>query len=829
MHPGVARFVRLLAGLLSVVLLVALAAAGWFYWQMRGSLAQLDGTRAVAGLTAPVQITRDALGVPTVQGANRLDVARALGFLHAQDRFFQMDLLRRRSAGELAALFGKAAVPLDQLARPHRFRQLAQQVLAAADPAHRAVIEAYAAGVNSGLAALHEKPFEYFLFREDPQPWQPEDSVLVVYAMVLDLQDELNTRELSLMTLRDQFGSDAVSFFAPLFSPEDAALDGTTAALPPIPGPNAVNLREGAAEPGVALSSTRVWPRTEALWADGDFLPGSNSIAVTGAHTATGAALLGNDPHLNLGVPNIWYRVVMQWPVNASAGARHRLVGVTIPGVPFLVLGSNGHVAWGMTTSFADTNDLIPLDLNPTARDLYRVPGAEELAQIEKHTDEIAVRGGQPASVESQWAVWGPIVGEDQRGRPLAHRWVAHDPTATNLKFFNLENAATVADAVAVAHESGIPAHNFLVADAAGSIGWTIVGRVPRRVGFSGRLPVSWTFGDRRWNGLLPPDEVPTVILTPGETSARLSGGATLEPRAQAGRLWTANNRLVGGDALARLGDGGYMAPMRAQQVRDDLLAIKRATPADFLALALDDRAVFLERWQKLLLSVLTPEAVQQKKSRAELRRLVEQWEGRAATDSVSYRLVRAFRTTTADMVFEPIFARCVAQTPQFNWRNFHYEPALWTLLHEKPLHLLAPEHDSWDTLMLAAADRVVDEIEKTGTPLEKATWGRRNTARIRHPLSRVLPGWIGRWLDLPADPLPGDTHMPRVQNPSFGASMRLAVSPGREEEGLFEMPGGQSGHPLSPFYRAGHAAWVHGERTPLLPGETRHTLTLTP
>lgn len=178
-----------LLSVLSVLLVIVLAAVAWAWWQMRGSLPQLDGEHALPGLTAPVKIGRDALGVPTITGATRRDVARALGFLHAQDRFFQMDLLRRSGAGELAEIFGAAAVPLDRTHRLHGFRRTAGQVVATLAPTDRAVLDAYAAGVNAGLAALPKTPWEYLVLRTTPQPWRAEDSLLCVYAMWFDLQD----------------------------------------------------------------------------------------------------------------------------------------------------------------------------------------------------------------------------------------------------------------------------------------------------------------------------------------------------------------------------------------------------------------------------------------------------------------------------------------------------------------------------------------------------------------------------------------------------------------------------------------------------------------
>ncbi|MEO7598375.1 MAG: penicillin acylase family protein [Opitutus sp.] len=820
------RRARGIAGIIGLLLLLAAVAVFWFYRQLHASLPQLEGTLNLAGLSAPVTVLRDGLGVPTIRGGTRSDVARALGFLHAQDRFFQMDLLRRRAAGELAELFGKVALPLDRATKPHRFRTLAQQVVVNLPAQDRELLEAYAAGVNAGVNALGQKPFEYLLVRAKPTEWKPEDSALIVYAMTLELQDSTGSYELSLTTLRDRLGPQAVSFFAPLITPQDSAIDRSTAPYAELPGPRLINLREQKSNASAAATGPRL--RDSFGEAEAEMQPGSNSFALAGSHTATGAGLLANDPHLNLSVPNIWYRAVLEWPGTGSdAAVPHRVVGVSLPGLPFIVLGSNGHVAWGLTDAYADTNDLVAVDVSAAAGTRYRVPGTTELAEIEIRHDTIAIKGGAIESVDTPWTIWGPIVGRDDRNRPLAHHWIAHDPTATDLNFMRLEAASNVAEALSLAQRSGIPAHNFVVVDRGGDIGWTIAGKFPKRVGFDGRLPVSWTFGDRRWDGFVSPEQVP-LVSTATVIGANANVGSLGDPSMK-GRLWTANNRVVGGQGLALLGDGGYAPPARANQIRDQLATLERATPADLLKIQLDDRALFLERWRTLLLTVLTPEVVGKESSRAELRRLVETWEGHASVDSVSYRLVRTFRSVTSDLALAPIFAPCVDAMPAFDWRKFNFEPALWALLDQKPIHLLDPKYASWEDLLVDAADRVVTNIQQAGRSLDQATWGSMNTARINHPMGNSLPLGLGKWLNFPRDPLAGDIQMPRIQGPAFGASMRLVVSPGHEEEALFEMPGGQSGHPLSTFYRAGHAAWVKGEPAPLLPGETKHTLRFTP
>lgn len=788
---------RLLGLGLGGLLFVAIAVLGWGWWQMRGSLPPLAGERPLPGLVAPVKIERDVLGVPTITGASRADVARATGYLHAQDRFFQMDLLRRSGAGELAEIFGATALPLDRAHRLHDFRRTAVKSLALLAPDKRTVLDAYTAGVNAGLASLAKTPWEYLVLRTAPQPWRAEDSLLVIYAMWFDLQDSTGRFELSLAALRQTLGQGAVDFFAPRGTSWDSPLDGST--FPPAPLPS-LRLKAPVDFAGSAIRN---------LSPESTFT-GSNSFAVAGTHTASGAALLANDMHLSLGVPHIWYRAVLAW--TDPAGTAQRLVGVTLPGTPVLVVGSNGRIAWGYTTSYVDTVDVVLVETETTANLFYRSP--DGYTEIENRTDIIKVKGTDSVPFSAAWTRWGPIFSSPAKGRHLALRWSAHDLAATNLDVLDFETAATAAEAVTVAHRTGMPNQNLVVADASGTIAWTLTGKIPRRVGYDGRFPVSWAYGDRKWDGWLNSEEIP-VIINPPE-----------------GLLWTANQRVVGSEAYAKLGDSGYDDGPRGAQIRDDLrklVAGQKAVPNDLFAIQLDDRAVFLERWQKLMLATLTDAAVAEKSARGPLRDAVRKWSGRASIDSAAYRLVRSFRSRVFERALSPFFARARESYPGFHPGSFQSEDALWQLTHDQPAHLLNPEHASWDALLLAAADDVLTETDEAGVAPDLYTWGGYNTLRMRHPFSRFLPGPLACFLDMPAQPLPGGNDMPRVQSPTDGASERLVVSPGHESDGICHMPGGQSGHPLSPYYRAGHDAWVKGEPTPLLPGPTQHTLVLKP
>ncbi len=813
MSPAAAIRFRLLASVLSLLLLVAIALAGYVWWATERSLPQLDGTATLAGLSATVTVDRDALGVPTIHGATRMDVARGLGYVHAQDRFFQMDLLRRRAAGELAELFGKSAVPLDRQARVHDFRSLAQKALALLPPEQRALVEAYTAGVNAGLAALRARPFEYTVLRLQPRPWQPEDTLLVGYAQVLTLQDTQGDYERMLAAIEDTYGRAMLDFLVPRGTELDAALDGSTYPPPPVPGTNVIDLRRQ--DPATAEGIGRATP---ARWSapDRQLAPGSNAFALAGNRTTTGAALLANDMHLHLQVPNLWYRASLVWgggqgpKDRPDAGDTHQVTGVTIPGIPLVIAGSNGHIAWGFTNSYADTSDIVIVE--PTSLGPMTYRNGDNVEMVQDRHATIRIKGGGSVDAVTRWTIWGPVVGEGSLGRSFVLHWVFDEPAAANLNLQELETTTSVASALSRAPSFGIPPQNFVVADRSGAIGWTVAGPLPRRVGYDGRLPASWAYGDRRWNGFLPAAEYPRVVSPPS------------------GQIWSGNNRMVGGAAYIKLGDGGYPSAARARQIRDDLTALtKAAGPRDLLAVQLDDRALMMARWQKLLLATLTPGAIADHAERAGLRRLVAQWKGRASVDSVAYYLVRRWREFVADRALGPVCRPCHRDYEAFDFHRIDYEEPLWRLVHEQPPNFLTPDYLSWPDLLLAAADDVLRWADRQNRPLSRLTWGLRNTARIQHPFSRFLPGVVAQFLDMPAQPLPGDHDIPRVQAPSFGASERFVVAPGHENEGIFEMPCGECGNPLSPFYRAGHEAWVHGDPTPFLPGPTRHTLRLQP
>lgn len=773
------RWYHIPLALVALVLVAVAALVLHVMLALRASAPQLEGSIAT-GVSAPVSVVRDADGVPTLTAGSQADLAYAMGYLHAQERFFQMDQLRRAGAGELSELLGPATLDIDRKLRIHRFRDRARAELARMTPWERKVLDAYVSGVNSGLGALGSAPFEYAVLLAKPQPWRPEDSLLVAYAMYFDLQGVAPTDELTLAATERKLGAAMADFLFPAGTALDSALDGSLLPEPPMPA---------------SLISSRAGPTLDTPVQDPPEAPnGSNAWAVDGSLSRSGAALVSNDMHLGLSTPGIWYRARMIAPAEAGLPALD-ITGVTLPGAPFMVAGSNGHIAWGFTNSYIDTSDAVLLEPGPNGT--YMTPlGPKPTQKLKLQLcDRLSCK---PFPVEE--TIWGPVITEED-GRKIAMRWTAHDPGAvTPGGILRLMRAGTVDEALAHAHRIGMPQQNFVVGDSSGAIAWTIIGQVPIRTGFDGRRPTSWADGSRRWDGTLPAEDIPTV---------------------RQARIWTANTRTVGGEAYAKLGYGGYDNGARAARIRQRLF-LKHGdfTPADMLSIQLDVTSDRNRFWQAQMLSALPKDS--------RLRAPVENWQGQADPASIGFRLVNTFRARTIALVYKAYLDQPADKSNGSGASN-QAEGPLRRLLTQRPAGLVPPGYQDWPAVLGAALTQVDEDIEKAaGGDLTRYTWGAINKPQVKHPLSAILPP-VG-WLTDPAPvAVPGSGGTPRVDSPHHGASERFSVSPGHEADGLFQMPGGQSGYPWSPYYLAGHADWLNGNPRPFLPGAPKWRLEFMP
>ncbi|CCQ11371.1 Family S45 unassigned peptidase [Pseudoalteromonas luteoviolacea B = ATCC 29581] len=754
--------------LVYVVLVLGLLATAVSYGVLTLSLPKLDGQGHSATLLKEVEIGRDVLGQAVIQADNRQDAAYGLGYAHGQDRYFQMDLLRRNAAGELSELFGRAALDLDKRMRFHQLRKRAQAIVLKLPREHQATLEAYAQGVNEGRKQVGFPSFEYLLTQAPIAPWQPEDSILVIFSMYLDLQAGTFERDKALIVLEQQFGVEMREFLTQP-SRYQAALDGSQLPL------------QNTAVPTLPKSS-----KVAHIHIESPLDIGSNNWAVTGALTATGAAMLSDDMHLGLNVPPIWYRAQLNY---FHQGKPIQVTGVSLPGAPAIVVGTNNEIAWGFTNGYLDTADWVKVDESiPT--------------QIIK--ESLALPKGQTELFPLELSEYGPVT--QIAGQRYALSWVAHQPYAVNLALLQLETLTTAQEALALAPTVGIPVQNLMVVDANGNAGWRNMGAVPSRSN-----PSDVAISSEHFSSTWHVNELDRPFVYNPET----------------GRLWTGNSRVVSVGDHARFGDGGYALGARAVQIRDRLFEQSQFDEAAFNQLQLDNEARFLEPWHALLVATLERSKDGVDVYQEPLLHL-QNWQKCACPHSVGYTLVEAFRNEVINMVFATIEQEMMGQGVSLKPIKRYLEPAIWKIIEEQPQSWLHG-HENIDKLLISSFTRVTSNLtERFGSIMASWTWGEVNALTVQHPFSKQMP-ILAKLLDMPTMPATGDTFMPAVQMPHFGASQRFIVQPGHLDKAIMTVAGGQSGHPLSEYYRAGFDAYAKGEQTPLLPGELRHKIIIKP
>ena len=544
---------NIIISFLLILFLVVTSLGTWIYSQIDSALPVLEGKRTLLGLSDTAVVERDKQGIVTIKAKKRNDIAVATGFIHAQERFFQMDLLRRNSAGELASLFGEKALPHDKEIRRHRFRERARVIVSQLPAKDLALLKAYTRGVNQGISNLKSPPFEYLLLQHEPVSWQEEDTILTVLSMYMDLQYAAGDRERTLGNIKNTLGEDVFKFLNPQGSIWDAAIDGSQLSSGVMP----TRAWPSASSSQAALIISEVPTLGENKY-QGEEFPGSNNWAVSGNISKTGSAIVANDMHLGIRVPNTWFRASFQYESDDNESIK--VTGLTLPGTPNIIAGSNGNIAWGFTNSYGDWSDIIILDTNEDQSQYLTPTGYKDFTQ---HKQIIAVKDQDAREIIVKETIWGPVIGSNSNNQLLAYRWVAHDVQAVNLHHTQLELAKDVDDAFFIASKSGIPAQNLMVGDKAGNIGWTIMGPIPKKSSQFGETPSHWANGINHWQGYLNSDQYPKI------------------KNPENNRLWTANTRVVGGEMLEKIGNGGYALGARAKQIRDNLIAIDRFSEQD--------------------------------------------------------------------------------------------------------------------------------------------------------------------------------------------------------------------------------------------------------
>ncbi len=770
------------AGAILITAVVVLTGTTIALWMMlTASLPRSTGSVTVHGLANEVVIELDALETPIIRTTTMHDALLAQGFVHAQQRYFQMDLARRHAAGELAELFGTIALPLDRDQRRYQLRQRARQLLDTLPAEQRSWLLAYADGVNAGLADLGARPPEYWLLRARPTPWLPEDCVLVLFGMYT-MMSMNHVFELPNGVMQATLPEELFAFLTTSGSRFDALVDASGALRSdyqplPLPDSDVIDLRRLPEAPQDPLRQLVAPP----LYGPA----GSNQWAVGGALTRNGRAMLANDPHLRLQLPNVFFRIHLHW-------AEHGAGGISVPGLPGIVIGASDQLAWGATVSNADQSDWVVIEVDPDDPSRYRVPEGHE--RFRTTMEQIHVRGAATDTLDLRTTRWGPVIENDWLDRPLALRATWLEADGANLTLLNLPLARNVDEALATLAQWSGPSLNWMLADAGGRIGWTINGPVPERAGFDGAVPVSWADGTRGWNQWL---DLPAISAD------------------ENGSLFTANSRTLPhalSDGISR----AWMRPLRAHRIATLLSEGTAFTEADFVAMQLDTRAAGYDALRDLLLDVL-PDNEPDERLRT-VRAIVAGWDGHAQIDQPGFRLLHNYYLALLERVLGALLVTPAETHAQFVYRWPLADEPLRRILEERPDHLLPPGHDDWPAfLRQILVDSLNDDQRTTGASLDRP-WGDVNRLTAGHVFADLMP-WLRTRLSMADEPLPGSMLSLRVAAPDYGATARLVIAPAAPGAGVLQMPGGQSGHPLSARFDDQTRDWLTGSAVPFLPG----------
>ena len=785
---------RVVILILALLLVAFLGFDFWFYRAVRNSATVRDGVVRLAGLTAPVIVTYDSLAVPNISAANLSDLFFAQGYVTAQDRLWQMDMLRRYTSGDLAAILGPEYVKYDRENRILGLRQVAESAAAAMDQQTRAQFEAYAAGVNAYIDQ-HRKtlPMEFRFLGYAPRVWTVEDSVLVGLSMTEFLNHWQYTHKLEKEKILAKLGPELTA---------DLFINTSWRDHPPIPPTSIENEPPSDATPsedeeqspsgppakgGDAKPSPDGKRRSELLpleWlkqlGDDDIRPGSNNWAVSGAHTTSGKPLLSNDMHLELALPNIWYEA------HLTAGD-FDVAGVTLPGVPYVIVGHNRRIAWGFTNLGPNVEDLYIEKFNEKGE--YLTP--QGWAQPQHRQEIIQVKGKPEVTFDAVITRHGPIISDviDGETRKLALKWTVYDPQATRIPFFAIDSAKNWQDFQAAFSRFGAPAQNVVYADVDGHIGYQATGVIPIRAGGDGSLPVPGEDDAHEWTGYVPYDKLPSIYDPPS------------------GIVATANGRITPDDYPYQLSDE-WMSPYRTQRLYKLLGEPKKFTPADMLAIQTDVISPF-DRFcaERFVYSIdHTPKASARAKQAAELMR---NWDGAMDVDSAAATISVYSGQKLKEMLLKAKLGEA--------WTDYKWFPEpVWleeVLTHEPP-RWLPQGYSSYDQLLTAAVEAAVSDPSATHA-LSVWKWGRVHRIDIKHPFWSHFP-ILKKNAGPGSLPWSGDKQTIKQVTEKFGPSERLTVDFTNLDRSTLDIVNGQSGNIFDDHYDDQWDAYYHGRTFPL-------------
>ncbi|HEY7349760.1 MAG TPA: penicillin acylase family protein [Ktedonobacterales bacterium] len=765
--------------------------SGVTYVMLRRPLPKIRGEERLPGLTSEVEVIRDGLGVPHLFANTLEDLYFAQGYVHAQDRLWQMELNRRTAAGRLSEIFGEIALEADRFIRRIGLRRAAEQDAPLLSEESRRLSDAYSAGVNAFIERHTGRlPLEMVLLRLKPEPWSVVDSLSWGKMMAWSLAGNWES-ELLRAKFVSRLGPERAARIEPLYGRGDPLI------VPP-----------GATYEGLHTPLLDQYRQMKELVGILSPTHGSNNWVVDGTRTLSGKPMLANDPHLAAQMPGIWHHCHLNTP-------GLDVIGATLPGLPGVIIGRNRRIAWGVTNAGPDTQDLYLERFNPENPRQYDYQGAWEEAKVIR--EEIRVKGRvEPEVEEVVMTRHGPIItGMEPGGQPMALRWTSHAPATTAEAVLGINRAGNWEEFTAALRHWDAPAQNFVYADVDGNIGYYMAGRVPVRAKGQGLLPVPGWTGEYEWAGTIPFEELPQAYNPPSH------------------QIVTANNRIVGDD-FPHFITHEYFSGYRARRITDLLNEGERLTPADMAAIQGDFFSIPASQIVPHLLK-LEPRNETQRQALGLLR----SWNFALDKESAAAAIYEVFLLRMLKVTFGSVLGEELAEdyvgkglsvlSPS-NMYAGRSTPLLIDLLNEGDTRWFAESAlprgpKNWQEAMQASFEGALDELRgKLGRQMAGWQWGRLHGITFGHPLGQVKP--LHRLFNRGPFPVSGDTdtvcQMAFAPGKPYAASnwspsFRQIIDLADTRSGLFGYPTGQSGHPGSPHYADMIETWLAVKHYPLL------------
>lgn len=785
---------------LAFFLIVALAAAvgmlAWFYALAHSALPQLDGSLKIAGLSARVTVIRDGHGVPTIEADRFEDLFFAQGFVTAQDRLWQMDMMRRFAAGEISEILGDEFLPHDREQRILGLRVAARKAQEVSSGQNREYWEAYARGVNAYIESHRDRlPIEFRILRYSPRPWTPEDSHLIAAQMVKDLNHypyrNALDREKILAKLGPELTADLYvntswhdrppTVMRPrLDQKPDQDIDDED----PPRGP-----ARGAVARRTSAPAFENLPRASDSDSDERLVIGSNNWVVSGAHTVSGKPLLSNDMHLGHQMPNLWYEAHLRCGLNCG---NFDAAGVTLPGLPYVIVGHNQRIAWGFTNVGPTVEDIYVETLNSDGQ--YLTPGGWKAP--EHRSEVIQVKGKPDVVLDVALTRHGPIITELVPGetRKLALRWTLYDGVRD--PFFEVDSAQNWEQFRSAFSEFDAPGQNVVFADVDGNIGYQTTGKIPIRASGDGSVPENGSDDSHEWTAYIPFDKLPSAY---NPTS---------------GIIATANGRITP-DGYPYSISSGWEAPWRAARIYRVLESGKKFSSADMLALQTDiysdaDR-FFAEQF------VYGVDHARKASPRTQqAAEILRAWDGRMTADSAAATLAYRARIELVRLLLEPKLGAAPADPKQaratLNWKTYDwgmYSVWLENVVHHQPQRWLPEAHGTYDEVLAAAVEAAVSGADAS-KDLTAWKWGAFRPVEIQHPILGRVP-LLQRWTGPGIQPQSGSGYTVKAVSRSHGPSERLTVDLSDLDQTTLNLVTGEAGNFLSPYYMDQWKAWYEG------------------